>query len=168
MRGGDDLVSARSRDVGTFLGGSGRDELAVFGKKTSSRTTSFFADMARSRYGFNGQKTATFRSFEDLTVRDVKDAVVKGDGRRNQIFVTGCNNTVFAKGGRDFVSGAVFRACENDRDRAYTVYGMGGNDTLFGTSGRDVLIGGPAKDKTQGRDDVDQCRAEVRRNCERR
>lgn len=97
MRGGDDLVSARSRDVGTFLGGSGRDELAVFGKKTSSRTTSFFADMARSRYGFNGQKTATFRSFEDLTVRDVKDAVVKGDGRRNQIFVTGCNNTVFAR-----------------------------------------------------------------------
>ncbi|GAB2780781.1 hypothetical protein GCM10027020_37900 [Nocardioides salsibiostraticola] len=168
MGGGDDLLNVRSRDVGTFLGGGGQDTLAVFGKKTSTKSTSFFANMARSRFGFNGQRTATFRAFEDLTVRDVKHAVVKGNGRRNQIFVTGCNNTVFAKGGRDFVSGALFRACENARARAYTVYGMGGNDTLVGTFGRDVLIGGPGRDKALGRDNVDQCRAEVRRSCERR
>jgi Ca2+-binding RTX toxin-like protein len=78
-----------------------------------------------------------------------------------------CRLVVEGRGGNDVLrlSFASGDGCTTQERR---LLGGAGADSLVGSRHGDVLVGGAGRDVANGRGGNDQCRAEVRRHCERR
>ena len=78
-----------------------------------------------------------------------------------------CRATIEGRGGNDVLR---FSLAPDDGcpRRERRLLGGAGADTLLGSPHGDVLFGGGGRDVANGRSGDDQCRAEVRRHCERR
>ena len=78
-----------------------------------------------------------------------------------------CRATIEGRGGNDVLrfSLAPDDSCQRLERR---LLGGAGADTLLGSPRGDVIFGGGGRDVADGRSGNDQCRAEVRRQCERR
>lgn len=106
---------------------------------------------------------------------------MRGNPENNRFDAWGCELRVDGEGGRDRLDVGYPGRYENRESECDTegstrlsggtgndrIYGWAGPDRISGGGGRDRLDGGPGRDTVDGGAGRDQCRAEVKRGCER-
>ena len=104
------------------------------------------------------------------SVISAKRVTFQGGPGRDRILTIACLSVLRGGPGNDYIA----HAGEDDRQTSpscdsfrFRIFGQGGNDELYGWSGRDLIDGGHGHDSANGRYDVDVCRAEVEKGCER-
>jgi Ca2+-binding RTX toxin-like protein len=107
---------------------------------------------------------------QDLSVLAFPDSAaltMLGSAAPELLKARACRVVVEGRGGNDVLrlSLAPDDGCQLQQRR---LLGGAGADTLLGSPRGDVLFGGGGRDVANGRGGNDQCRAEVRRHCERR
>ncbi len=106
----------------------------------------------------------------DLSVLEFPDGAalrMLGSAAPELMKARACRVAIEGRGGNDLLrfSLAPDDSCQRPERR---LLGGAGADTLLGSPRGDVLFGGGGRDVADGREGNDQCRAEVRRHCERR
>jgi len=177
---GDDSISVTERkylpadapqQAAPYVGGPGRDRL-VAGVAQDDLTVDerIVGDLRRGTVAATNDSdtdVVRMRRFEDL--RLYGDVVtVRGDGGPNSLQAYGCTVRIVGRAGADVLAQPQRFENFNGCRRGMTMRGGRGADVLRGRAGPDRLIGGAGHDRAVGNDGRDLCRAEVRRNCERR
>jgi Ca2+-binding RTX toxin-like protein len=166
LLGGNDSVDDDAKNV-TVCGGSGRDDITAFGRAHGRKT--LFDGGPDGDYlisGLPGRRPGLFRGPRaplHLLGGKGRDELSAGQG----------DDTIRGGSGGDFAWGLkgddVIRGGRGE-DR---ILGNGDEDRLYGNRGRDILFGDwaresqPDVDTADGGRNIDKCRAEVRRRCER-
>lgn len=166
LLGGNDRVEDDAKNV-IVCGGSGSDEITAFGRAHGRKT---LFDGGRDGdfliSGFPGRRPGLFRG-PRAPLR------LLGGRGRDELSAGQGDDTIRGGSGPDFAWGLkgddVIKGGRGD-DR---MLGHGDQDRLYGHRGRDILFGDrvseshPGLDIANGGRNIDKCRAEVRRRCER-
>lgn len=180
----DSVTLARPRANVDIDGGSDFDDYYTFCARCS--TASFDLDAGPIEVGGRSAGSAVgFEYFRVFHVRHQMTAhvTVTGSDLPEYIDVSACSSELHGAGGTDNIGAYPDPdLCDEIESRAF---GDQGDDSVYGTNGRDLLRGGAGDDALygrRGRDDLggeagldeadggpgpDNCRAEVKVNCER-
>jgi Ca2+-binding RTX toxin-like protein len=113
------------------------------------------------------QWTGVVRDLSVLAFPDGAALTMLGSAAPELLKARACRAVVEGRGGNDVLRLSLDSGdgCQRHERR---LLGGAGADSLVGSRRGDVLFGGGGRDVANGGDGNDQCRAEVRRHCERR
>ncbi|GAA5141604.1 calcium-binding protein [Nocardioides marinquilinus] len=168
--GADSLSLALPYEASPFevAGGPGRDRLSMSDGYDPDTEVPLAIDALEGLATSPTGVRVDFSGFE--TYRgDAPRLDITGTDADDDLSAFGCEVTLRGGGGDDdleLVQGPVVDAwgCYPED---YLVYGNAGDDVMLGTAKPDLLVGGGGRDVADGRGGYDECRAEVRRSCER-
>ena len=150
-----------------FSGGRGHDWLLVAGPYDGWITANLALRRVTTQHGGAVSPVIRLDSFEDLQVLGA-EVTVRGDSGPNKLDGYGCSVTAVGRAGNDVLTSTGLLDYGQGCDHRVTFKGGAGADRLTGGRGPDRLLGGAGFDRALGWKGRDLCRAEVRRNCERR
>jgi Ca2+-binding RTX toxin-like protein len=173
LRGGNDTL-IYSRMLGPVRAGEGLDWVRLVNfadpRSPASWNRAVTVDLNKHRIGID-DRAVRVRGVENIEVSDFIDALVQGDAQDNQ-FIVGqtCRAKLYGGRGDDTLRSRL----SSDRcprlvegPRWMRAFGGRGDDILAGRWTPDLLVGGRDNDSADGRGNVDVCRAEALRRCER-
>ncbi len=163
--GGDELDLGHGDDTVTFTQiagaagskidlGRGDDRLTVDDRQVDSTV-----DLRKKRLITNGVRSS-LNGVEDVLANG-KNVLLRGDGDKNDMYVTACHVTMYGGAGSDTLWQLGNEELDYPCGRQWArLYGQKGNDSMKGRSGDDILIGGDGKDVAIGLGGRDTCVAE--------
>ena len=161
LGGGEDRFVSSWRMRGRLDGGDGRDDLVLSAPDVYGARL----DLLRERFTFTGQRwPLEVRRFQDASLFISTNRRVTLIGNQYQNRLTAPCGLIRGGPGDDVIVSGV---SGGSRCTSVTFYGDKGDDRISGTRTDDLLDGGPGRDVVDGLQGTDECRAEVRRNCER-
>jgi hypothetical protein len=111
--------------------------------------------------------TGVVRDLSVLTFPNSASLTMVGSAAPERLKSRACQGVVEGRGGNDELR-LSFDSGDGCITQERRLLGGAGADSLVGSRHGDVLFGGAGRDAANGRGGNDQCRAEVRRHCERR
>ena len=147
--------------------GAGRHRMQVFLKGDEPRDWRLGNGLAADADDQLVRWTGFVQDLSVLAFPDGAALTMLGSAAPELLKARACRVTIEGRGGNDVLrfSLAPDDGCQRQERR---LLGGAGADTLLGSPRGDVLFGGGGRDVADGRSGNDQCRAEVRRHCERR
>ena len=147
-----------------YVGGRGVDKLIDQAQTEDCTSTDVNLGRDSLLYGTTqGNYTVAIPGFENATVEAPRVHLI-GDAADNALRALGCHVTLEGRGSDDrLIAEVAGFPCAH---RA-TVRGGRGDDNLHGTVFDDRLLGGRGRDRADGMQGKDVCRAEVTHRCER-
>ena len=147
--------------------GAGRHRMQVFLKGDEPRDWRLGNGLGPDAGDELVRWTGVVRDLSVLAFPDSAALTMLGSAAPELLKARACRVTIEGRGGNDVLrfSLAPDDGCPRQERR---LLGGAGADTLLGSRHGDVLFGGGGRDVADGRGGNDQCRAEVRRHCERR
>jgi Ca2+-binding RTX toxin-like protein len=147
--------------------GAGRHRMQVFLKGDEPRDWRVGNGLVSDAGDQLVRWTGVVRELSVLAFPDSAALTMLGSAAPELLKARACRVTIEGRGGNDVLrfSLAPDEGCPRQERR---LLGGAGADTLLGSPHGDVLFGGGGRDVADGRGGNDQCRAEVRRHCERR
>ena len=146
LRGGKDLLDLAGARTGSSIDlGRGTDTLGV-----ASPSGAVDVDLARGTLAVDDVPGSSVTGVEDVTV-SADRATVRGDGKSNNLWVTGCQVDVNGRGGPDAIQHSNYDAdieegydCDTDR---VVLRGGPGDDRIDGSVRADRIYGGRGDDR---------------------
>ena len=147
--------------------GAGRHRMQVFLKGDEPRDWRLGNGLVSDAGDQLVRWTGVVRDLSVLAFPDSAELTMLGSAAPELLKARACRATIEGRGGNDVLrfSLAPDDSCQRPERR---LLGGAGADALLGSPRGDVLFGGGGRDVANGRSGNDLCRAEVRRQCERR
>ena len=147
--------------------GAGRHRMQVFLKDDEPRDWRLGNGLGSDAGDQLVRWTGFVRDLSVLAFPDSAALTMLGSAAPELLKARACRVTIEGRGGNDVLRFSLAPDDGSQRQERCLLGGAGA-DTLLGSRHGDVLFGGGGRDVADGRGGNDQCRAEVRRHCERR